>query len=295
MSLISCDEIKEGRSGQLNYDWGRQYVRQFRCVTGDDRDGVLVATSTNAIPTIGVPYVTETESDPWALVRTVTGRQDEQDARLWIITVTYDTKFDSGRFGGSGGEPGAGGASGPQNRPPNPLNAPVRWRSSTVRASKFALADKDGKAFINSAGAPFSPPPELYKPLLQITATKNYASFPVGLQTAYFDKVNQTTWMGFPSDSVKVDGIEINEEFFNNTGYLSVNWTFLYDPEKWIPYKVLDKGWYYIDANGKKQPFKDDLGNQYEGLLDAIGGNGGALARFLQFRNHDRISFASIP
>jgi hypothetical protein len=295
MALVSCDEIPEGRSGQLNYDWGRQWVRQWRSVTDSDLDGPAVATSSNALPTIGFPYVTETERDPWALVKSIVARQDTQNPRVWIVTVTYDSKVEAGRTGGSGGELGAGGAQGPSGRQPNPLNAPVKWRTSTVRSTKMALEDKDSKPYVNSAGAPFSPPPELYKPLVQISAVKNYASFPVSSQVTYFDKVNQSAWMGFPSDSVKIDGIELSEEFFNNQPYLAVSWTFLYDPEKWIPYRVLDKGWYYLDAFGKKQPFLDELKNHYEGLLDTAGGNSGALARFLTFRNHDRVSFNGIP
>jgi hypothetical protein len=290
--ILTCNEIKDGRTGELTADGHRTYTRTWRVVTTDDRDGPLNATDTNEIPTVGVPYATDVESDFFARVKSVTPKQSDEDPRLWIVTVQYDTRNEAPAAGGGSGNPGSGGTGGTGGT--NPLNEPTKWRMSWETQNRAILKDKDNLPLRNSAKVPFSPPVEVPKPIGRITAVKNYSQYPYTTAQSYWNKVNEGAWYGFFADTVKVGGIEIVEMFEKNMSYVQVTWTLLWDPDGWIPYYVMDKGWFYING-GVKKAFKDRDGNLYEGNLTAGGDDGGDTVRYLPFRLYDRTSFAGIP
>ena len=294
MSVVSCNEIKNGRTGELNADQSRRWVRTFRVVTDDDTDGPATVLFAAGLPSLGDTYDTGTESDPLASLKSMVPTQDEADARLWLVECTYDTKADAtAQSGGGSGTPGGGGAS-PQNRPENPLDRPAEWRAGSVKVKKAVMSDKDNADVKNSAGLFYNPGYEVDRALGQITVTKNYSSKPFKDALDLIEKVNDAVWYGFAAKTVKIDGLDIQSAYENGVSYVRVTWTLLYDPDGWSPTRILDRGPYYlvggvvtydVDANGVVTP---------DVLLDGAGGKS-AVPTYNLFRFHDTTSFANIP
>lgn len=300
MAVVACDEIRDGRGGEVSFDRSRRWTRVFRVVTDNDLDGGPTVVQAAGLPGIGAFYLTPSgEVDTDAVCQSLSPAPDPSanDPRVWIVTATYDTKVDTGhQSGGGSGEPGQGGAS-PTTRTLLPLDRPVKWAAGTVKAKKAVLTDKDAVDVKNSAGQLYSPGYERDIVLGRITAIKNYASFAYKDKLDLIEKINSAAWKGFPAKTVKIDDIGITEEFEHNIPYLAVTWSFLYNPDGWNPTRILDRGTYYkvggvittdIDANGA-------VVGEY--LLDGSGGKltGAAVAVYNLFRFHDETSFASIP
>ena len=135
MSVTSVAEIKEGRSGEWSLGGGRRWTRTFRVVTDDDRDGGPTVVQASGLPALGTFYLTpEGEVDTQAVLQSLVPTQDDQDARLWTVTASYDTQVSTTQqSGGGSGTPGGGGAH-PATRPDNPLDRPVTWSAATVKA-----------------------------------------------------------------------------------------------------------------------------------------------------------------
>lgn len=300
MSVISCNEIGTGRGGELDYAQGRRWTRRFQVITDSDLDGPATVVLCPFLPQVGSIYLTDGESDSFAFLRSLTPEQDPNDARVWTVTATYQTE-DAGKGGGSG-SPGQGGAS-PQNRPENPLDRPVEWRASYAKARKTVLTDKDGKDVKNSAGQYFSPGYERDIIMAMFSATKNYASVTFADTLNYYGKINSDTWHGLDAKTVKIDNIEMQSMYENGTSYVRLTWSFLYDPDKWNPTKILDRGAYYLDATSGKPAYGVDPRINAilpEVLLDGSGGwlnngaSGPAVAVYNLFRFHDEIAFSTI-
>lgn len=305
MSVVSCSPVSQGRTGSLDFSQGRTYVRRFRVITDSDLDGPLTVTLHAGIPTIGTPYVTDTESDSVAFLRSVEPQQSPDDPRVWYVDCRYSSRADGGgpssvpgsdQGGGGGGEPGKGGAS-PEGRPENPLNRPVVWSFTFVEMKKAVEEDLDGLKITNSTGRFFEPPYEIDTQLGQITAVKNYAEFTYDEASGYLNAINADAWHGLPAKTVKIKGLDIKSNYENGVSFVTATWTFLHNPDEWNPTRILDKGPYYLVAN-KEVSFTDKHGRILpEGYLD---GAGGKLTPPLVhvwnlFRFHEEISFADIP
>jgi hypothetical protein len=299
MAVVSCNEIHRGREAEAEYGQGRRFVRYWRVRTNDDTDGPYIVGSHPAIPLLGMPYyVKPGEADARAFVTSIRPQQDDADPRLWVVTVSYDSVATAA--GGGSGEPGGGGAS-PQNRPENPLDRPVEWQMSWVEEQRAFTKDLDGRPYRNAAKHYFEPPRTRPHTLARITATKNYASFGYTQAKSYFNKVNSAAWKGFAKHEVKVEHVSLRSAFENGMGYVQATWSFLIDPDLWIPTRILNRGPFYLSAGGLLPagtpiPFMDSMGNPTLGLLDEAGGK---LAEnvdpnYLQFRDYNEINLAGI-
>jgi hypothetical protein len=283
VAVVSVEEIKDGRGGTSSYDRSREINRVFRVITDDDRDGTFIVGSARKLPGLGDVYDTghKGEKDKSLFASSISPQQDPQDPRLWIVTVRYISAAaaaaaQGGGFGSS--QPGGGGQA-PQQHQENPLNRPTEWKLTWTKVKKAVYKDLKGNDVTNSAGFYFSPPVERDAKQAIITATKNYPSFDFWEAASLFEMVNTDAWKGFNPRTLKIDGIDIASAYENGYSFVRTTWTILYNPDKWIPFKVLDRGSFYlVGAVGaqKPQPFTDPAGNILaEGLLD---GNGGKLA-----------------
>jgi hypothetical protein len=297
MAVKSVDLIKDSRGGGWSYTQGRRWVQQFRVLTDDPLDGPCTVMLAVGIPKPGDVYQHGNDSDSLAFLQSLEPQQDPQDDRLWIVTANYGMEADSShKAGGGSGTPGGGGAD-PKNRPENPLDRPLEWRMGFVKAKKAVNTDKDGKNVANSAGLFFNPPYERDILMAQFTATKNYSDFPFSRAVTYYEKINSDEWQGLAKQTVKIDNLDIQSAFEGRFPYVRVTWTFTYDPDKWNPTRILDRGPYYL-FGGKPFFFLDPTTGQPlpEGLLNGSGSAAApGVATYLLFRFHDEISFAGIP
>jgi hypothetical protein len=296
VAVILVEEIHEGRGGSDSYDFTKDGTRRFRVITDDDADGPPTILASPALPELGFPYVTATESDSLLRVQSRTPEATD-DPRVWHVNVRYTNKFNSqAPGGGSGGDPGEKGGKSPENREQDPLNEPVKWRLSFVSIPQAKFKDLDGKEYVNSAGSPYNPPREVTRKIAVITAVKNYSQFLYWPAAEKFGGVNSQIWKGFPKYSVKIEGLEIEEDFRNDVSFMRATWTFHVDKFLWIPTEILNKGTHYLDELDLtiKVPFVDSTGAHYEGLLDQEG-LWSNTPTYRTYREYEPISFAFIP
>lgn len=279
MAVISCRDISEGRGGGDDSQ-SRHWTRVFRVITDDGKDGPITVLQAPGLPAIGDPYSTTNESDSLTLAKSRTPNPTADEC-VWEVTIEYATDFGSVGNGGAtagdgspgggdaGGAPGQGGQS-PKDWPTSPLERRTEWKRSPVKVRKAVTRDKNNDLVMNSAAVAFNPPYEIEKSLGQWTATKNYASFTEDDCKLFENRFNDVAYRGFAAATLKCDGIALEGAFENDTAFVRVTWTFLYDEDGWNPVEILDRG--YQDIFGV--PFYDGGGNPQEQLLDGTGNLG---------------------
>lgn len=254
MAVLYVEELFDGRAGSGDFKRQRNYTRRFEVRTSDPFDGPLVVASSPFLPGLGQPYITLREGDAGALVKSVDPEQHADDPTLWIVTVKYDTQFDT-----KDGQA-------PKDRPEDPLSRPPVWKFGFQKSTRPVTVDKDGKPIINSASFPFDPPVEEEVSLLTISVTKNVAFWWADQAMALVKSVNKKKWYTLPERTVKFDGQEAESKFENNLQFWSVTSNLIVNPETW-DVKVLDAGYFELVLNtttGIKEPRKilDKLGRE---------------------------------
>lgn len=167
----------------------------------------------------------------------------------------------------------------------NPLERPDVWKFMTQGVAVPALYYYDNttlKALTNSAGDYFEGL-TVDEGQQKITITGNRAAFPSSQAAAVTNCVNQSAYLGFPQDGVKVQGISGEQvlEVVNDTPiyYWKVTVELLARQTGWnllIP----DIGFNYIDGGTKKRAFV--IGPEGEQIASAnpvaLNGSGGLVA-----------------
>jgi hypothetical protein len=123
MSVVSVDEINEGREGGENEKGQRTYIRVFGVTTSSASDGAVTARQATGVPRVGDPYSTDTEQDLGAYVRRVTP-QVTDNAKHWHVRVEYDSSFD------------------PEQEEENPLDRPIQISWGFAKEKKTTTKDR---------------------------------------------------------------------------------------------------------------------------------------------------------
>lgn len=189
--------------------------------------------------------------------------------------------------------------------PQNPLNRPDIWKFTTQGVAVPALYYYDGttlKPLTNSAGDYFEGL-SVDEAQQKITITSHRASFPSGTAAAITNCVNNSSYLGFPQDCVKVQGISGEEvvEVVDDVPwwYWKVTTELLARQTSWnllIP----DVGFNFIEGGQKKRAFVrgpdgDNVASANPVALDGSGGmqSAGTLPAILTRRVYKRIDFSS--
>jgi hypothetical protein len=250
MSIVDVRETFAGREGGVNEKGERTYTRVFRVQTDSAYDGPLFVRLASGVPRIGDVYATSTELDTGATVRTVDPQQDDDNPRLWIITVAYDSAVDQ------------------EQRDENPLARPAEIAWDFQQYTRAVWKDADGKAILNSAGDYFDPPIEVDDSRPVLTITRNEAAFNPALAIDYQDAVNTDPFFGFAARQVKVAKISSQRAFENNVSYWRTSYEFHMRRDGW-KVAVLDQGRRQKGQGGDAQGQTDP--NKVYQILDGSG------------------------
>src|SRR5687767_4656395 len=87
---ITCKEIPQQRTFQLDEKNTRTYTRTWEVITDDPNIGQLEVATQPGLD-IGDTYSTSTESDPLAKVTTIGSDCISADGRTWKVVVTYSS------------------------------------------------------------------------------------------------------------------------------------------------------------------------------------------------------------
>lgn len=131
---------------------------------------------------------------------------------LYEITAIYETpQFDPG-VSGTGS--------------PNPLTVPALITFDTYSSDELIDEDTNGNAIATANGELFQGVTRQVSDL-QITITKNFASFTPSAFYTYIDSVNSDVFIGFPAGTVRCAGISAREIVQDDWRYWEVTVVFL--------------------------------------------------------------------
>jgi hypothetical protein len=252
MSVISCEEIWNGREGSVDQNFLRRYVRVFRVITNDPNDEASIVGAATGIPALYDTYVTANASDLGSRVIDIQPSQSEDNPRFWQVAVEYS------------------GAENPPEVAPD-----VKWGSN--KEQRTFERDIFGDAILNSAGQFFDPPPEGDDSRPTLVITRNETLYNPALATIYQDAVNSDTWtivapamtpfVALPGEA-KCMSIEAQYHEEKNYAWWSVTYSFEFRRVDtsvgltgWIK-QILDQGRYQrsTDDTNKLTPCLDDKG-----------------------------------
>jgi len=265
-------EVHKGRDGSLKEGMQRTYTRHFDVYMTSRLDGQLEAIfavdpfTGESVPRLYASYFSfgTSEFDLFAVCRSITATQDDDDWQVWHVACEYGTTNAdlSGHpetGDGSGFNPKEGGAGDNLDLEP----ASVEWGYWTREEVQRVEARAEYDAILNSAKQPFDPLPTREVGGLVLTYERNELTFDAWAMTAYAFTVNSEDfleegdfrqWLCKPVTARKV--------WKGNFSYYRVRYEFHHTdatakdgvvPIGWDHY-LLDCGWMQLNAAGKPVP-----------------------------------------
>lgn len=180
-------QASEAEDGTVDYD----VVMEAR--TDAVTDGAKTVLAHASVPKRGDTYAFGGDSDVAASCRSrsATVRDVNATRKVWRIALKYSSK-------GSSQDPG-------QNNGGDPID--FGWHLSLGTKSRMVAPDKDrnGRAFVNTAGEPFLPPPEKDERYPVLRFTKNATSINLTAFSEAPGKVNSVAMWGAGVRLFKLD------------------------------------------------------------------------------------------
>jgi hypothetical protein len=258
MAVVEVTEYKTGResvSGQLNR---RIYQRHFCVRTNNPHTASKEVKIAALIPRPYQPYVTLTEQDYGALVRSVTATQRENSRLLWDVLVAYDSEVEL--------------RDNPFLEPPDiRLDTEIYERALIARFDKahnpeasqnpefgdpLNAIEPNGLIrgdYCTSAGEPFDPPLMVTEARPLVIFTRNEAIFTVAKKVKYENTLNKYEWCGLQPRQAWLRSIKVQNHVQKATDtqsaniyYVRVEYTFALNAITW-DLQVPDIGSYYLD------------------------------------------------
>jgi hypothetical protein len=268
----------DGRPASASTRSGRRLTRRWECVASEIVDGVAVISALTAEE--GVYFGASHPSWAPALCSDLTAEPDGEDYYTWMVTAEYEEPlslpgFVPGMPGGGavGGQPGEGG-SGTPYEPPRPEDRPTYFSLDFRKEPRYYTEDYDGLPLVNSVGDPLEDVPPIYLPIAVIKAKKFYATWSIDLGIAVHGRVNADVWLGFAAGSCLIEACPATPKTQGPYSYWEVDWTIAYNPDGWVPTKLLNVGRRYfrdvlVDGGGFetiKTAIVDKAGKELPGL-----------------------------
>lgn len=152
MSVVSCDELWEDRSGDDSSDNSASVTRSFRVITDDASDNQ----HTIGLYTSGLYPKGQFHPNDVTLRIARVGFKNLSDPKMWVVTLFYERRLNiPGDLGGITGSGGGGGGSQPEGQP-NPIlrKARYKFRSETYQQPREYDYSVPALVLENSAGEP---------------------------------------------------------------------------------------------------------------------------------------------
>lgn len=272
MPVLTAYETFDNRNAKVATNRLREYTRSFNVIMSSRLDDGIAARLAPGVPIPWSPYVAANGlADLGSWCREVTVKQDVADPYLWRLTAHYSSVVERPDV----------------NQVENPLLRPADISWDTVTLERPAFTDLDGVAILTEAKDRFDPPVMLEERRLQLTVTRNQATYDALGYAMYENAVNDDTFLGFLPGRVKVTSIKGQRRWENGVLYWQATFQFqirvkfddadvtLGDAEKSLrawKVKVLHQGFHEMVA-GKRVHATDPRGRPtpVPVLLDAAG------------------------
>lgn len=302
MAVIRDDEIS--RSGSVDAQGFRTYTRTFQIETDNPEDGPIVVSAAIPIATWASHYSTPTESDPYALCKTITVQPEPGQHRLWTYTVTYDTRpFDQGAIS----NPLAGGSPPGWSASPSTPTAPTPPAGTAPAVRPWVLKfGSDHTTFApveDVLGNPIAASNNQRYTGITIDSAIPYFSLSIPRATVNFSKpatytnsINSDVFMGYNVGTVRCVNYEITSQYEAEWGYFwQVDLKFQINNDGW-DLKVIDEGNYWTEDGDLNKPI-DKWSNPVDTpvwLNGAGGKNTTGIPVFNSFQVYRLRTFANI-
>ncbi|GAF84920.1 unnamed protein product, partial [marine sediment metagenome] len=220
------------QNSPFGIDGSRAHRAMYTVETTSNLDMADVVRKAPALPIEG-------SACPWdtgAVAVSVDPKQDPNSKTLWRVTVRWQK------------------AQGAEGDGPNPWDKPVLLRWNGTELAETWARDLEGKAFVNSAGDPFNPPPMIIRPMPILIARVQAISYSHRAAVKYGNSTNSDTWLSYPPNSWKALFAVSNEQRGADTSYWIIDFRFIlnFDFDKgvglWHPTLVADIGNRFVEA-----------------------------------------------
>lgn len=260
MSLSSITETWEGRDGDTSVQNGvvvETLTRSWLAKTTTALDSAVVVMTSTSLPKLFDAHPDKRA----ATCRKIVPSQHPESGKIWTIVATYTTAFD----------PRAGLDVSGNKVDPISMAAEISWE--TVRFTKDATKDINGKAITNAAGDRPEKGTEIDASRELVRVNKNMIAVPQWIKQ-YRDAVNSDAFIldGIPIDAgeAKIVGVGIqpwkNESLGETSAFISyrpVTMEIEISEEGW-GLEFLNEGFYAFEGEGderKKVLISDDNGD----------------------------------
>jgi hypothetical protein len=282
MAVASIGEVWAGRRYNDNLKFIQEYVRVFQVFTDTKTDGPDTVLSAPGMPQLYDSYTNAsgTEVNVAALVKYREPLQDNDDPTKWLVRVQYTTNID-------------------EILQANPLLRPAKVSRKTERFTRPIFQDANGAAIVNSAGQPFSPPPEVEDFRLVIEVQKNFLALDdFNLSNNFLYRTNSVTFLGFPPNTLWLADYSATQTIEYPTVYDACTFSFHANPLTWTLF-ILDQGYYYVDGSNNLRRVQDPFTAQPLSAPALLNGSGAQLAHggtpvFLSFTKFFSADFNSL-
>jgi len=270
MSIESAKRKYASANGSRNQTGERKY-REIWIVRTSSRANAETVRDSALLPAMGASY----ESGDDAIL--IEKDAEEIEANVWEVECRYSSRH------------------GPDAKD-DPTDEQPRIACSSAKYQKAAVKDLEGKAFLNSAGDPFDPPPMFEETHFVLTHVRNEVSYSAVQAFAYINSINNAAWLGAGKGEVKMERYAGVKKYANDDIYWEVTREFHWNPEGWDPLLVLDAGPRFINVDGDLVWAEDDYGVQSTALI-RLNGGGGKLdkddeSQWMEFKMYKEMDFS---
>lgn len=324
MPSLTTRELYNGRDGSKD-EGRREFVRVF-IVQQTDAGNVVnpdyIMENAPDLPRQGDPYAgySAEDADNGVTVRRV--RVTTRAPKIWQVECSYSSKQGYGGNlpsesrsapggGGGGGQtgpgypPGFGGGPTGEGTPSaspvkidNPLLRPATVRYSAVKRMIIVKYDNNLDRVMNSAKQAFDPPVQMEQARLAMHVQQNVALFDPSTIAEYVMAINSTKWAGGAAKTWRCEDISAERKFEEGIFYWQRSFLFVYNPDGWNPYEVLDQGAGYRASPGdtKLTKFFANGSPLPKGHLNGAGGMlpVGDNPVYLHFEIYDELDFGAL-
>lgn len=277
MSVVSCKE-KYGNEGEKTLD-GTSYRREFLVQITDPANDRELTIFNSPIVTAKVQLLKTWEAgndiNYGVAAAKLRLRSREDSPYLYDLEAEYESDASDG------------GGGGPDT---DPLDEPPEFEYTWVSYKRFIDSGFDETigtpnstqpqrlrpiGFVNSAGEPFDPQPEIDDDRLVLTFSRNEATFNPRVAMAYANSVNADPISGAEAGQLLLKPIRASIAVKNGIWYWKKRYEIHFRWEGW-DMRQLDHGSYYWEGgigagNPKKIKFQDESGGYTLGFLDEFG------------------------
>lgn len=152
----------------------------------------------------------------------------------------------------------------------NPLDEPPDISISSISSTEEIDSDIDGKPILTPNGEPITGLTEVI-PDMQVTVSRNLATFNPWSIFVYMNKVSSDTFLNFPAGVIKVMDVRARNIFTEDFEYWNASVTVqsrqplrASSPEKAWFKRVMLKGFLVKDGNGDVRPARNPVTNELE-------------------------------